>query len=106
MDTVVYVPIRAYQEAEGDTQYAVVEWIAEGQSESYTTLYDDSCDSSPYFLNADSDLIIRRTDEGNLVCDLFANPDMNGDGDLEAEGIPFVIRSPEHWPDEWLEIGS
>jgi hypothetical protein len=99
-ETIVYVPIRAYQMAEDGAQYAVVEWIADGMSDSCITKYDDSHDSSPSFCDWDGFVTIRKTLEGHLVCDLNVN------GAREAKGLPFAIHAPECWPDEWFEISS
>lgn len=105
METATETPIRAYQikRKADNCQYAILEWIIEGEDDLFMSIHDDSGDMTPYFMNEEIDLIVRRTDAGHLVCDVI---EIDQD-DISAEGeriavVPFAIHSPEAWPDEWI----
>lgn len=111
MATAVETPIRAYQAAGADgSQFAVVEWIVEGDEDLHISSHDDSGDTTPLFLCDDLELVIRRGREGNLVCDLsmilIDEVTEEEVGSERIATIPFVIRAPEAWPDEWTDYLS
>lgn len=104
-ETVVYIPIRAYQEADEDGQYAVIEWLAKNDSSEPMLHLDlepaDESKSEAYFLDRDVDLIVDRNSEGNLIGRIVVNPDLIGEE--ETYTVPFVIRDKDQWPAHWVD---
>ena len=94
----VEVPIRARQIRLEGSQFVEVDWIEPHSACLALELLEDSGEGEPVFVECETRLTVRRTEEGHLVADLL---------DEYSKGtwtIPFTIQAPELWPSEWLNV--
>lgn len=95
MITEILTPIRGRFYSDEQGPFAVVEWI--GNNDYVDQILDAETDAeTPYFLDGNTDLIIRQLPQG-LIGEIIMNPDENGNSD-EVYTIPFVVEDKADWP--------